>query len=43
MPDYKQMYFELFNKISDIIEELQIIQNKMEEKNITNSDKDEKE
>jgi len=43
MPDYKQMYFELFNKISDIIEELQIIQNKMEEKYITNSDKDEKE
>lgn len=43
MPDYKQIYFELFKKISDIIEELQIIQNKMEEKNITNSDKDEKE
>ena len=42
MPDYKQMYFELFNKVSDIIEELQNVQKKMEETYVENSD-DEKE
>ena len=31
MPDYKKLYFELFNKISDIIEELQELQRKTEE------------
>ena len=31
MPDYKKMYFELFNKISDIIEQLQEVQKKAEE------------
>jgi len=28
MPDYKEMYFELFNKITDVIEELKEIQRK---------------
>ena len=32
MPDYKEMYFELFNKLTDITEELKAIQQKMEEK-----------
>ena len=31
MPDYKKLYFELFNKVSDIIEELKDIQIKAEE------------
>ena len=31
MPDYKKLYFELFNKISDIIAELEEIQRKTEE------------
>lgn len=32
MPDYKELYFELFNKVTDVIEELKEIQIKMEEK-----------
>jgi len=40
MPDYKEMYFELFNKITDVIEELKEIQKEMEEKCIS-SDNDE--
>ena len=32
MPDYKELYFELFNKVTDIIEELKKIQCDMEEK-----------
>ena len=40
MPDYKEMYFELFNKITDVIEELKKIQKEMEEKCIS-SDNDE--
>ena len=31
MPDYEKMYFTLFNKVSDIIEELKQIQCEMEE------------
>ena len=31
MPDYEKMYFTLFNKVSDIIEELKEIQCEMEE------------
>ena len=31
MPDYKKLYFELFNKVSDIIEELKEVQIKTEE------------
>ena len=32
MADYKELYFELFNKVTDIIEELKKIQCEMEEK-----------
>ena len=32
MPDYKEMYFELFNKLTDVIEKLKAIQQEMEEK-----------
>ena len=42
MPNYKELYFELFNKITDIIEELKELQCKMEEKHINDSDDDEK-
>ena len=31
MADYKTMYFELFHKITDVIEELKSIQQKAEE------------
>ena len=31
MADYKEMYFELFNKLTDVIEELKEIQCKMED------------
>ncbi len=31
MADYKTMYFELFNKITDVIEELKSVQQKTEE------------
>ena len=30
MPDYEKMYFELFNGVSDIIEELKVLQQKAE-------------
>ena len=33
--DYKEMYFKLFNRISDIIEELSAIQQETEEMFIT--------
>ena len=36
MADYKELYFELFNKVTDIIEELKKIQCEMEEKCINN-------
>ncbi len=32
MADYKELYFELFNKVTDIIEELKKIQCELEEK-----------
>lgn len=35
MSDYKEMYFTLFNKITDVIEELKKIQLEMEEKYVT--------
>ena len=38
MPDYKEMYFELFNKLTDVIENLKNIQAEMEEKYINESD-----
>jgi len=31
MPNYEEMYYTLFNKVTDIIEELKEIQCKMEE------------
>lgn len=31
MPDYEKMYFELFNGVTDIIEELKKLQQKAEE------------
>ena len=34
MPNYKDMYLELFNKVTDIIDELEQIQKDMEEKYI---------
>ncbi len=36
MPNYKELYFELFSKITDIIEQLSEIQLKAEEKFISN-------
>ena len=38
MPDYREMYFELFNKLTDVIEELKGIQKDMEEKYIDSDD-----
>lgn len=38
MPEYKEMYFELFNKLTDVIDELKDIQLKMEEKCVSNGD-----
>ena len=41
MPDNKEMYFQLFNKLTDVIEELKDAQLQMEEKcvNFENIDK----
>ena len=33
MPNYEEMYFTLFNKVSEIIEDLKNVQSEMEEKN----------
>lgn len=38
MADYKKMYFALFNKITDIIEDLQEIQQQTEEMFIESND-----
>ena len=35
MEDYKKLYYELFNKITDIIEELEKIQQEAEERYIS--------
>ncbi|ADU26830.1 hypothetical protein [Ethanoligenens harbinense] len=40
MADYQQMYLKLFNKITDIIEELQQIQEEVEELYIKGSEPD---
>lgn len=40
MPDYKEMYFKLFNKVTDVIEELQQIQRETEELYISGSEPD---
>lgn len=36
--DYKEMYFTLFNKISDVIEELKKVQQETEEMYISSSE-----
>ena len=41
MPDYEKMYFTLFNKVSDIIEELKEIQCEMEQTIIDDSNNEE--
>ena len=41
MPDYKKMYFELFNKITDIIEELKEVQKEAEEMYMNAGDNEE--
>ena len=38
MEDYKKLYYELFNKITDIIEELKKIQQDAEERFISAND-----
>ena len=38
MEDYKKMYYELFNKITDIIENLKQIQSEAEETFITSGE-----
>lgn len=43
MEDYKSMYFTIFNKITDIIEELKKLQQDMEEDYISMSEMQEKE
>lgn len=40
MADYQQMYFKLFNKVTDVIEELQQIQREAEELYIKGSEPD---
>jgi len=35
MHDYKKSYFELFNKVTDIIEQLQEVQRQMEQRLIS--------
>ncbi len=39
MPDYKELYFELFNKITDAIELLKKAQKDTEEKFISSEEK----
>ena len=41
MPDYEKMYFTLFNKVSDVIEELKEIQCEMEKTIIDDNDSEE--
>ena len=43
MNEYKSMYFTMFNKITDIIEELKKLQQDMEEKYISMPESQEKE
>ena len=39
MEDYKKMYFELFNEITDVIEKLKEIQIKVEERYVEAEEK----
>jgi hypothetical protein len=43
MHDYKKSYFELFNKVTDIIEDLKLAQLEMEQKIIADENNDEEE
>lgn len=38
MPDYKELYFQLFNKVSDVISRLEKIQKEMEEMYINSTE-----
>lgn len=38
MPNYEEMYFTLFNKVSEIIEDLKNVQSEMEEMCINNGE-----
>ena len=40
MADYKKLYFELFNKVTDIIEELKQVQVEMEESYLNENNDD---
>lgn len=40
MPDYKTMYAKLFNKITDVVEELQEIQREVEEMYIESGERE---
>ena len=42
MPDYKKMYYMLFNEIADVIGELQLIQCQMEELYMESSESENK-
>ena len=43
MPDYKELYFQLFNKVTDVISQLEQIQKEMEEMYIDSSEKNDEE
>lgn len=40
MPDYKEMYFKLFNKMTDVISDLKEFQCKIEEMYVNSDDAD---
>ena len=42
MADYKEMYYQLFNEVTDVIEQLKQIQCKMEEMHAEPCEKQEK-
>ena len=41
MPDYEKLYHEMFNKVTDVIEELKQLQIKMEEEYLKQTDNEE--
>ena len=43
MPDYKKLYFSLFNNVSDVIKELQKIQQETEERYLSSCEEDDDE
>ncbi len=42
MPDYEKMYFELFNGVTDVIEELKKLQQKVEKLYVESPDEEAK-